>query len=247
MTEGHDDRVAFLADATRSSILDRACPSDTTTTTTTGSFNTASQLTSTTITGTAAGSGSYTFDTLGRTGSLPAIDTNNPSGDSVQLAYYATDAVASQTVGATSQSWGLDPTGRTDATSANLMLINPHGGIAASIPNTANVTAAAVSAINTTDEYGVVLSAPASSPYGGEGAAQRSTADQAGLILMGARQERATGRLSGVDYSRLFRMSRDPNQDDNDLGAAIYAELARTNHSRRRFSQAWKTIKRHDR
>ena len=67
---------------------------------TTGSFNTASQLTSTTITGAGAGTGVYTYDGLGRTTTVPAIDTNNPGGDNLGLGFYSTDKVASQTVGA---------------------------------------------------------------------------------------------------------------------------------------------------
>lgn len=225
--------------------------------TTTGAFNTAGQLTSTTITGAGAGTGSYVYDGLGRTTTVPGIDTNNPAGENLTLGFYSTDKPATQTIGATVQSFGLDPVGRTDTTttttatgatttassfdgggdspawtsttggawtrfihgpggalamqaqgtgtgtdptSANLMLINPHGDITATIPNTTNVPAAQVSGINDTDEYGVVQTPPGPTPYGWVGAAQRSTDDQARLILMGARQYNpATGRFLTLD------------------------------------------------
>ncbi len=88
----------------------------------------------------------------------------------------------------------------TDPTSAELMLVNPHGDIAATIPNTTNVAAAQVSGVNDTDEYGIVETPPGPTPYGWEGAAQRSTADQAGIIQMGARQYNPTsGRFLTLD------------------------------------------------
>lgn len=87
-----------------------------------------------------------------------------------------------------------------DPTTASLMLTNPHGDITATIPNTTNAPAAQISAINTTDEYGNVLTPPGPTPYGWEGANQRSTDDQAGLIQMGARQYNpATGRFLSLD------------------------------------------------
>ncbi len=239
---------------TSAAAVSGVCPVGSTVSTTTGVFNTASQLLSTTVTGAGAATGSYVYDGLGRTTTVPATDTNNPTGENLTLGFFSTDKPATQTLGGTVQSFGLDPVGRTDTTtttttsgstttasffdsgsdspawsqtggswtrfvhgpdgalalqitgtgtgptSAELMLVNPHGDITATIPNTTDVAAAQVSGINDTDEYGNVQTPPGPTPYGWEGAAQRSTADQAGIIQMGARQYNPTsGRFLTLD------------------------------------------------
>jgi len=241
---------------TSATAVSGVCPAGSTVSTTTGVFNTASQLLSTTVAGAGAATGSYVYDGLGRTTTVPAIDTSNPAGENLTLGFHSTDKPATQTLGGTVQSFGLDPVGRTDTTtvttgttstttvsffdggsdspawsetggswtrftggpdgslalqvtgtgpgtepiSADLMLISPHGDIAATIPDTTDVPAAQMSGINDTDEYGNVETPPAPTPYGWEGAAQRSTADQAGIILMGARQYNpASGRFLTID------------------------------------------------
>ncbi len=243
---------------TSGTAVSGVCPAGSTVSTTTGVFNTAGQLLSTTVTGAGAATGSYVYDGLGRTTTVPAIDTSNPAGENLTLGFYSIDKPATQTLGGTVQSFGLDPVGRTDttttttgtastttasffdggsdspawsetggswtrfaggpdgslalqitgagtgtgtgSTSAELMLVNPHGDITATIPNTTNVPAAQMSGINDTDEYGNVENPPGPTPYGWEGAAQRSTADQAGIIQMGARQYNpASGRFLTID------------------------------------------------
>ncbi len=243
---------------TSGTAVSGVCPAGSTVSTTTGVFNTAGQLLSTTVTGAGAATGSYVYDGLGRTTTVPAIDTSNPAGENLTLGFYSIDKPATQTLGGTVQSFGLDPVGRTDttttttgtastttasffdggsdspawsetggswtrfaggpdgslalqitgagtgtgtgSTSAELMLVNPHGDITATIPNTTNVPAAQMSGINDTDEYGNVENPPGPTPYGWEGAAQRSTADQAGIIQMGARQYNpSTGRFLTLD------------------------------------------------
>ena len=52
------------------------------------------------------------YDSFGRTSSLPAADTNNPTGAAMSLGYYSNDLVRSQTQGSNSQCWTLDPNQR---------------------------------------------------------------------------------------------------------------------------------------
>jgi RHS repeat-associated protein len=60
----------------------------------------------------ANGSGSYVYDGFGRQTLLPAADAPNPAGGDITIGYYDTDAVASMTQGATTESFTLDPIGR---------------------------------------------------------------------------------------------------------------------------------------
>ena len=54
------------------------------------------------------------------------------------------------------------------------------------------------------DEYGIVVTATAPSPYGWAGSAMRSSANQGGLIQMGARMYNpATGRFLTTDPACL--------------------------------------------
>jgi len=107
------DRVSKTQATTLAPAL---CPTAATTpdTTTTGVFNTAAQLMSSTVTGAGAGTGAYTYDGLGRSVTVPAVDTGTPATGSVGLTYWATDKMATQTWGTTTQSNTLDPTGRVD-------------------------------------------------------------------------------------------------------------------------------------
>nr|MCU0279696.1 hypothetical protein [Candidatus Nanopelagicales bacterium] len=52
----------------------------------------------------------YTYDGLGRTRTLPAVES--PTGGEVTLAYYGNDLVASMTSGSTVREYGLDALGR---------------------------------------------------------------------------------------------------------------------------------------
>jgi RHS repeat-associated protein len=54
-----------------------------------------------------------TYDTLGRTTTLPAADTNNPgSGNNLTVAYYTNDLVQTQTLATRTLTWTLDASGR---------------------------------------------------------------------------------------------------------------------------------------
>jgi len=87
-----------------------------------------------------------------------------------------------------------------DVDSVEMSLVNPHGDVSATIPNTENVAAEDISAINATDEYGQPTTPNPPTTYGWEGAAQRSRDTLPGLILMGARQYNpTTGRFLTTD------------------------------------------------
>lgn len=73
-------------------------------------FDNADRQTHTSITGNQAGTGTYTYDQLGRTTSLPAVDTHG--GKTVSLKYYSDDSVWTQTAGTTTREWTRDPLGR---------------------------------------------------------------------------------------------------------------------------------------
>jgi RHS repeat-associated protein len=79
------------------------CPPGTTPTTTSYSYDAADRLQPT---GTAAG---LTYDAFGRTTTLPATLAG---GTQTTIGYYTTDMVASQTQGAVTRSWTLDPARR---------------------------------------------------------------------------------------------------------------------------------------
>ena len=221
-----------------------------------GAFNAFDQLTATTVTGVGAGAGSYTYDSLGRSTSVPAIDVPGPTKTAdVALTYYANDLVASQTQGTTSRTYNLDALGRlaswvdtstgttttttnhydgagdsaawTDtstgtwtrqvtspagvlgltatgttgsgvASGAVMDLVNPHGDVIATIPDTAGVTSG-LSGLSDTDEYGNTLSGP-STTYGWIGGKGRITDTASGLVQMGVRlYNSATGLFASVD------------------------------------------------
>jgi len=88
----------------------------------------------------------------------------------------------------------------TGTTKAELQLANPHGDVVATIDVTTGVEAAAMSSVADYDEYGIVVTATAPSPYGWVGTATRASANQGGLIQMGARMYNpATGRFLTTD------------------------------------------------
>lgn len=81
-----------------------ACSTTTSPTTTNSSFDAADRITTT----------GYTYDTLGRTTTVPATDAAGVGSHatltgSLSVGYYANDLVASQTQGGTTQSFTLDP------------------------------------------------------------------------------------------------------------------------------------------
>ncbi len=263
---GFDQASNRVTKTVTTTTAGQPCPTNSSTptsTTTSGVFNTAAQLMSTTVTGTTtstgAGTGTYHYDTLGRTTTVPAIDTNQATSGELDLTYWADDMTATQTVGGTTTSFSHDPLGRadtqtttvtggatttltqyyagpgdspawtsndtgtgttwdwylpaptgglaltvtgTDTTpgSATLALVNPHGDITATIPNTPEVTANQISALTVNDEYGQPLTSDQPRPYQWLGAAQRSNNGQAGIIQMGARQYNpASGRFLTLD------------------------------------------------
>ncbi len=264
---GFDQASNRVTKTVTTTALGQPCPTGTgiPTSTTTGVFNTAAQLMSTTTTGTTtgtgAGTGTYHYDTLGRTTTVPAIDTNQTTSGELDLTYWADDLTATQTLGGTTTSFSHDPLGRADTqtttvtgtttatttltqyyagpgdspawtsndtgtdaawdwylpaptgglaltvtgtgttpATATLALVNPHGDITATIPNTTDVTAAQISALTVNDEYGQPLTTDQPQPYQWLGAAQRSNNGQAGIIQMGARQYNpTTGRFLTLD------------------------------------------------
>lgn len=222
------------------------------TTTWSNTFDSASRQLSTTSSGSSSGSGTYSYDTFGRTTVLPGIDAT-PNSDTT-LAYYADGSTYSQSQAGTTQTFDRDPLGRVDTStsqsggsqkattnhfagtgesptwsetgnkwkrnvsgpggslailqegtgedtsSANLQLISPHGDIVATIDLKTDIDSSQMSAISDYDEYGVVTTATAPSPYGWVGDSMRSNANQAGLIQMGARMYNpSTGRFLTPD------------------------------------------------
>ncbi|MGA9146093.1 MAG: RHS repeat-associated core domain-containing protein [Candidatus Nanopelagicales bacterium] len=83
----------------------------------------------------------------------------------------------------------------------NVQLSNPHGDVVATIPNTANAPASAVSTVTAWAPFGTEQTGgvPAKT-YGWEGTAQRDTVNASSLITMGARiYNQTTGRFLTVD------------------------------------------------
>ncbi|MEU8221448.1 RHS repeat-associated core domain-containing protein [Kribbella sp. NPDC048915] len=97
--DGNDNR---LTKSTAPALADGSC-STTNAATVTRAFDTADRP----ITG-ANGVGTYTYDALGRTTSLPAADAAYPSGGDVALTYYDNDLARSITQGGTTTSFTLD-------------------------------------------------------------------------------------------------------------------------------------------
>lgn len=93
-------------------------------------FNAFGQRTTSTATGSGAGSGSYSYDAMGRATALPAVDAPTAAGGAVTLTYFANDLPATQTQGATTRTYGLDPLGRlatwTDTTTGTSSTTNQH-------------------------------------------------------------------------------------------------------------------------
>lgn len=104
------------------------------TTKTDNSFNAADQQTSTRLTTTVDDhsdtvTGSYTYDQLGHTTVLPAVDS--PNNTATSFTYFADDQVASQKQGNTVMSWTRDPAGRALSWSTT-------GGTGTALPNGTN-------------------------------------------------------------------------------------------------------------
>jgi RHS repeat-associated protein len=91
-----------------------ACSTSSTATTVTGTFDDDDHKTDT----------GYNYDTMGRTTTVPAVDTANPADGPLSATYYSNDMVASLTLpsavgGAKQQSFGLDELGRISTTSSS--------------------------------------------------------------------------------------------------------------------------------
>jgi RHS repeat-associated protein len=90
-------------------------------------------------------------------------------------------------------------TGAGTASSAAVQLVNPHGDIAATIPDTTAVTATTLGALNDTDEYGNTLTTGAP-VYGWVGGKNRITDTTTGLTQMGVRLfNPLTARFGSID------------------------------------------------
>jgi RHS repeat-associated protein len=82
------------------------------TATRTHSVNAWAQLTATTLTGANPGSGSYTYDPLGRVVGLPAVDSPAATPADTALGYYADGLPHSTTISTATRTWTRDPAGR---------------------------------------------------------------------------------------------------------------------------------------
>jgi RHS repeat-associated protein len=186
----------------------------------------------------------YTYDQLGRTMTVAGIDAG---GTTLTTGYYINDMVASQSQGAASKSFGLDPSGRittittgtsiqtnryasgadnpawigvSDGTwtrnvddiagnlaaivsstgSDELQLVNLHGDVVATAPNSSG--ASGPDAYFESTEFGVPRTSNTGTPrYAWLGGKDRDSADAlAGIVLMGRRlYSPALGRFLQVD------------------------------------------------
>ena len=228
----------------------------TATTTWDNTFDSGSRQLTTTATGSSARTGTYSYDTFGRTTVLPGVDAS--PGIDTTLSYYADGSTYRQDQGDNAQTFTRDPLGRVNTTqiatggggsqntvtnhyagtgdsptwtqdsstgtwtrnvtsvggalailetgtgstttSAELQLASPHGDVVATIDVSADVESSEMSAVADYDEYGIIVTATAPTPYGWVGTSMRSSANQGGLIQMGARMYNpATGRFLTTD------------------------------------------------
>ena len=58
------------------------------------------------------GTGTYTYDKLGRQATLPAVDAPNPTAGNITLSYYDDDLPRAITQGGSTTTYNLDPAGR---------------------------------------------------------------------------------------------------------------------------------------
>ena len=153
---------------------------------------------------------SYALDALGRLGSW--VDTTG-TGTTTTLNHYDNTGDSPAWTDTGTGTWtrqvtspagvlGIIATGTTGtatATSATVQIVNPHGDVYATIPDTASVTAAAVSGGQDLDEYGNTLTGTPQT-YGWVGGKNRITDVATGLIQMGIRlYNPATGNFLSVD------------------------------------------------
>ncbi|WP_427896470.1 RHS repeat-associated core domain-containing protein [Kribbella sp. GL6] len=101
-TYGFDANDNRVTKSTAAASADGSCTT-TGATTTTRAFDTADRPT----TG-AGGTGTYTYDALGRTTTLPATDAPHPTDGDITLAYYDNDLARTITQGATTTNFTLD-------------------------------------------------------------------------------------------------------------------------------------------
>ena len=160
------------------------------------------------------GDSAQTFnrDPLGRVSTTNIATNGGASQNTVTNHYAGTSDSPTWTQDQVAGTWSRNVTGPggslailetgtgTSTTKAELQLANPHGDVVATIDVNANVEASAMSPVADYDEYGIVVTATAPSPYGWVGTAMRSSANQGGLIQMGARMYNpATGRFLTPD------------------------------------------------
>ena len=153
---------------------------------------------------------SYALDALGRLGSW--VDTTG-TGTTTTLNHYDNTGDSPAWTDTGTGTWtrqvtspagvlGIIATGTTGtatATSATVQIVNPHGDVYATIPDTASVTAAAVSGGQDLDEYGNTLTGTPQT-YGWVGGKNRITDVVTGLIQMGIRlYNPMTGSFLAVD------------------------------------------------
>ena len=154
----------------------------------------------------------FTRDPLGRVSTTNIATNGGASQNTITSHYAGTSDSPTWTQDQLAGTWTRNVTGPggalailetgtgTTTAKADLQLANPHGDVVATIDVTANVGSAAMSSVADYDEYGIIVTATAPSPYGWVGTAMRSSANQGGLIQMGARMYNpATGRFLTTD------------------------------------------------
>ena len=154
----------------------------------------------------------FTRDPLGRVSTTNIATNGGASQNTITSHYAGTSDSPTWTQDQLAGTWTRNVTGPGGALTiletgtepprrkADLQLANPHGDVVATIDVTANVGSAAMSSVADYDEYGIIVTATAPSPYGWVGTAMRSSANQGGLIQMGARMYNpATGRFLTTD------------------------------------------------
>jgi len=154
----------------------------------------------------------FTRDPLGRVSTTDLATNGGGSQNTITNHYAGTSDSPTWTQDQVAGTWTrnvtspggslaiLETGSGTGITKAELQLANPHGDVVATIDVTADVEAGSMSSVADYDEYGIVVTATAPTPYGWVGTAMRASANQGGLIQMGARMYNpATGRFLTTD------------------------------------------------
>lgn len=222
----------------------------------------------------------YAYDPLGRTTSIPAPDAG---GTALTTGYYANDMVASQSQGAASKAFGLDPAERiatittgtttqtnvyadggdspawigisdgswtrnvqdvggnlaaivggtgTNQTSDELQLVNLHGDVVATAPNSS--TAPGTDAYFESTEFGIPRASNVVSPrYGWLGGKRRDSGDAlAGIVLMGV-------RLYSPSLGRFLQVDPVPGGSANDYDYVYQDPVNKTDLDGRCWGGCW--------